>query len=325
MHDMISYTLKNDKYEIKLPSLTFGTSDFMRHDNDEVYFELLDTYCSCGGWFIDTARVYCDWLENGHNSSEGVIGRWIKARNNRDKIVLATKGGHPAMGHMDKNRLSREDLEKDINDSLECLGTDHVDIFFLHRDDTKVPVEEIMPVLNDIYQSGKAHFIGVSNWSCQRIQAANDFAAKNGMEPIRISQIYYSLAHASSSILGDPTLVCMDTKEFRWYSENKFPLMAFSPQAKGFFAKLAKGDAAQYLPEGQYASTANLARLARVKELSARTGSSPAVIPFGYLSSQPFFVTSVFAASRPWQIEENMAAQDLRYDEKTVAFLENKI
>ena len=322
---MISYTLKNDKYEIKLPSLTFGTSDFMRHDNDEVYFELLDTYCSCGGWFIDTARVYCDWLENGHNSSEGVIGRWIKARNNRDKIVLATKGGHPAMGHMDKNRLSREDLEKDINDSLECLGTDHVDIFFLHRDDTKVPVEAIMPVLNDIYLSGKAHFIGVSNWSCQRIQAANDFAAKNGMEPIRISQIYYSLAHASSSILGDPTLVCMDTKEFRWYSENKFPLMAFSPQAKGFFAKLAKGDAAQYLPEGQYASTANLARLARVKELSARTGSSPAVIPFGYLSSQPFFVTSVFAASRPWQIEENMAAQDLRYDEKTVAFLENKI
>ncbi|MBQ1535343.1 MAG: aldo/keto reductase [Ruminococcus sp.] len=322
---MISYTLKNDKYEIKLPSLTFGTSDFMRHDNDEVYFELLDTYCSCGGWFIDTARVYCDWLENGHNSSEGVIGRWIKARNNRDKIVLATKGGHPAMGHMDKNRLSREDLEKDINDSLECLGTDYVDIFFLHRDDTKVPVEEIMPVLNDIYLSGKAHFIGVSNWSCQRIQAANDFAAKNGMEPIRISQIYYSLAHASSSILGDPTLVCMDTKEFRWYSENKFPLMAFSPQAKGFFAKLAKGDAAQYLPEGQYASTANLARLARVKELSARTGSSPAVIPFGYLSSQPFFVTSVFAASRPWQIEENMAAQDLRYDEKTVAFLENKI
>ena len=145
------------------------------------------------------------------------------------------------------------------------------------------------------------------------------------MEPIRISQIYYSLAHASSSILGDPTLVCMDTREFRWYSENKFPLMAFSPQAKGFFSKLAKGDAAQYLPEGQYASTANLARLARVKELSARTGASPAVIPFGYLSSQPFFVTSVFAASRPWQIEENMAAQDLRYDEKTVAFLENKI
>lgn len=322
---MISYTLKNDKYEIKLPSLTLGTGDFKRHDNDEVYFELLDTYAACGGWCIDTARVYCDWLENGHNSSEGVIGRWMKSRGNRDKIVLATKGGHPAMGHMDENRLSREDLEKDINDSLECLGTDFVDIFFLHRDDTSVPVEDIMPVLNDIYLSGKAHFIGVSNWTCDRIQAANEFAAKNGMEPIRISQIYYSLAHASSSILGDNTLVCMDTREFQWYSKNKFPLMAFSPQAKGFFAKLAKGDAAQYLPEGQYASTANLARLARVKALSEKTGDSPSVIPIGYLSSQPFFVTSVFAASRPWQIEDNMSAQDLRYDEKTVAFLENKI
>ena len=322
---MIEYTLKNDKYEIRLPALTFGTGDFKRHDNDEAYFELLDKYIELGGWCVDTARVYCDWLEDGHNSSEGVIGRWMKARNNRDKIVLATKGGHPAMGHMDENRLSREDLEKDINDSLEVLGTDHVDIFFLHRDDVHVPVDEIMPVLNDIYESGKAHFIGVSNWSCERIQAANDFAKKNGLEPIRISQIYYSLAHASSSILGDPTLVCMDTKEFRWYSENKFPLMAFSPQAKGFFARLAKGETAQYLPEGQYASTANLARLAKVKELSQKTGDSPAVVPLGYLSSQPFFISSVFAASRTWQVEEDMTAQDLTYDEKTIAFLENKI
>ena len=95
---MISYTLKNDKYEIGHPALTFGTGDFKRHDNDEAYFELLDTYIKHGGWCIDTARVYCDWLEDGHNSSEGVIGRWMKARNNRDKIVLANKGRTPCDG-----------------------------------------------------------------------------------------------------------------------------------------------------------------------------------------------------------------------------------
>ena len=104
---MISYTLKNDRYEAVIPALTFGTGDFKRHDNDEAYFELLDKYTELGGWCIDTARVYCDWLEDGHNSSEGVIGRWMKARNNRDKIVLATKGGHPAMGGREQAEQER--------------------------------------------------------------------------------------------------------------------------------------------------------------------------------------------------------------------------
>ena len=70
---------------------------------------------------------------------------------------------------------------------------------------------------------------------------------------------------------------------------------------------------------------ANLARLAKVKELSLKTGQSPAVIPLGYLSSQPFFVSSVFAVSKLWQLEENMGAQDLKYDKKTLAYLENMI
>ena len=72
---MISYVLKNDRYEMKVPALTFGAAGFERNDCDDVYFEFLDKYVELGGWCIDTARVYCDWLENGHDSSEGVIGR----------------------------------------------------------------------------------------------------------------------------------------------------------------------------------------------------------------------------------------------------------
>ncbi|WP_294409301.1 aldo/keto reductase [uncultured Ruminococcus sp.] len=321
---MLSCVLKNDRYEIKLPALTFGAADFQRHDNDEEYFKFLDRYVELGGWCIDTARVYCDWLEDGHNASEGVIGRWIKSRNCRDKVVIATKGGHPEMGSK-QARLSRDELTKDLNESLECLQTDYIDIYFLHRDDVTVPVEEIMPVLNDFYQSGKIHFIGVSNWTTARIEAANKFAAENSMEPIRVSQINYSLAHASAETLGDDTLVCMDTKEYSWYRRNNFPVMAFSPQAKGFFAKLAKGDAANNLPEGQYATTANLAKLAKVKQITKKTGMTPAVVPLGYLNSQPFFVSSVFAVTKMWQLEEDMCAQDLIYDEKTLAFMENKI
>lgn len=321
---MISYTLKNDKYEIKVPCLTYGTANFDRQDSDDKYFSFMDKYIELGGWCIDTARVYCDWVEGGADASESVIGRWLEARNCRDKVVIATKGGHHDL-ETGEPRLDRASLEYDLNRSLECLKTDYIDIYFLHRDCTYIPVEEIMPILDDFCKQGKIHFIGVSNWTAARIEEANLYAAENGLEPIRISQINYSLAHASTDILGDDTLVCMDTKEFAWYRKHNFPVMAFSPQAKGFFAKLAKGDAATNLPESQFASTANLARLARVKQLCQQTGTPPAVVPLGYLNSQPFFVSSVFAVTKLWQMEENMEAQDMVYDEKTLAFLDNRI
>lgn len=322
---MLSFTLKNDRYEIKLPSLSFGTANFDRFDNDELYFALLDRYLELGGWCIDTARSYCHWVEGGNNASESAIGRWLEAGGCRDKIVLVTKGGHPEGEDLEISRLDRESIESDVRESLEMLKTDFIDIYFLHRDDTSIPVEEIMPVLNDLYESGKVKFIGVSNWTTERIEEANAYAELHGLEPIRVSQINYSLAHASTDILGDPTLVCMDTKEFAWYKKNNFPVMAFSPQAKGFFAKFAKGDSALNLPESQFASTANLARLARVKQICDQTGASPAVVPLGYLNSQPFFVSSVFAVTKMWQLEEDMEAQDLKYDEQTLAFLDNRI
>ena len=145
------------------------------------------------------------------------------------------------------------------------------------------------------------------------------------MEPFRVSQINYSLAHSSTDTFGDPTVVCMNLREFKWYQAHNFPVMAYCPQAKGFFAKLARGDSITNIPEGSFTSTANLARLARVKRFSEQEGIPAAVIPLGYLNSQPFFVSSVFAASKPWQIEEDMGAQDMKFDYPTIAFLENII
>ncbi len=323
---MFTFEINNSRHSLKLPSLTLGTANFDKHDNDEAYFKLLDKYVELGGWCIDTARVYCSWLEDGEDSSELVIGRWLKARDCRENIIISTKGGHPPVEDMSVSRLDPDSLREDLNRSLECLGTDYIDIYFLHRDDEKIPVSEIMPVLNEFVQSGKVRFIGASNWTTSRIEMANNYATAHGMEPFRVSQINYSLAHSSTDTFGDPTLVCMNMWEYNWYRRHNFPVMAFTPQAKGFFAKFAKGDmSAAKLPEGQFTSTANLARLARVKELSLKTGDSPAVIPLVYLNSQPFFVSSVFAVSKLWQLEEDMTAQDMRYDEKTVAFLENML
>ena len=74
---MIKYTLKNDIYSLEMPTLILGTANIDRQDNDEGYFEILDKYIALGGSCIDTARVYCSWVEGGDGASEQVIGRWM--------------------------------------------------------------------------------------------------------------------------------------------------------------------------------------------------------------------------------------------------------
>ena len=321
---MISYTLKNELYSLQMPALILGTANIDRQDNDEGYFEILDKYFELGGTCLDTARVYCNWVEGGDGASEQVIGRWMESRSNRDKVLIATKGGHPYFTEEETiNRLDEQSVTEDLSQSLEALKTDYADIYMLHRDDTSKAVEEIMPYLDKFVRSGKVHILGASNWTASRIAEANKFALENGLTPFSVSQINYSLAHSSADILGDDTQVSMDMREYSWYMKNNFPVMAFSPQAKGFFSKLAAGQSATNQLESSYATTANLARLAKVKRLSDKTGHSPAVVTLAYLSSQPFPVSSVFAVSKLWQLEEDMTAQDIRFDEKTVAFLDN--
>lgn len=320
---MIYFKLENDDYIIQMPVLTFGTASFEKHNNDQEYFSYLDKYLELGGSCIDTARTYCSWLEDGDSASEKTIGRWIAARGNRDKIILSTKGGHPDNETMDISRLSREELEYDLSESLKALQTNYIDIYLLHRDDETIPVEEIMPILNDFVKSGRVHFLGVSNWTTDRIEKANKFAKNNDMEPLRISQIYYSLAHSSKDDLGDSTTESMDSKSYSWYKKNNFPVMAFSPQAKGFFSKVAEGKSITDLMESQFVSTANLAKLSKVMKLSKQTSTTPATVVLGYLNSQPFPVTSVFSVTKLWQLEEDMTAGDTIFDAKQIAFLEN--
>lgn len=318
---MFGFTLKNERDQLILQNMTYGAANFRTHTDDALYFSILDKYVELGGNCIDTARVYCEWLKGGRDSSESAVGRWLEARRNRDKMIIATKGGHYDLNDPHrKPRLDRDSLTGDLNRSLECLRTDYADIYFLHRDDINVPIGEIMSVLDGFVKSGKVRFLGASNWTAARIDEANRWAAEHGAEPFRVSQIFFSLAYADK--MGDPTLVPMTKSEYGWYESNNFPVMAFSSQAKGFFARWAKSSAD---PDAgvEFYSDINVGRLAKVRNLSDKTGLSPAVIPFGYLNSQKFFVSSVFSASSVEHIEEDMKAQDLRFDGETLKFLES--
>lgn len=171
--------LKNKNDKLHISKIVLGTDYFGATVPEEKAFRLMDNYIDAGGNCIDTARVYASWLPGGDDASERTIGRWLKSRGNRNNIILSTKGGHPPLDNMNNGRLSRKEIEGDLDRSLKTLGIDEADIYWLHRDDTARPVEDIMETVSMLIAKGKVRAAGCSNWKAERIEAANRAAAAN--------------------------------------------------------------------------------------------------------------------------------------------------
>lgn len=273
----------------KLAKIALGAAEFGSTVAKDVAFNLMDIYFENGGNVIDTGRVYAAWLEGGANASESTIGEWIKSRNVRDKIWIATKGGHPPCTDHHISRINKEELNLDINESLHYLQTDYVDIYYLHRDDVNKPVEEIMPILDGFVKEGKAKYIGVSNWSKERIIVANRFAEENGLEKIKFSEVMWSYAKVNKEGEGDDTLEIMDDEQEEWYKNNDIILMPFSSQAQGFYSNVAKNglDVLTERQKMKYINDTNLKRLEKAIAVSKATGVSPTAAGLAYLLYHP--------------------------------------
>ena len=181
-------------FTLSLP-LCLGTGNFGAALDQDAAFALLDAYLDQGGNFLDSAQVYCDWIpDNERSSSEKIIGRWMKERRNRDRLVIATKGAHPDLATMQIPRMSRAEIEADLHASLRHLQTDVIDLYWLHRDDPARPVAEILETLNAAVQAGKIRAFGCSNWRAERLQAANEYAATHGLHGFVASQVLWNLA-----------------------------------------------------------------------------------------------------------------------------------
>lgn len=270
--------------------------------SNEEFDILLDKYIDLGGNHIDTAVRY----SNG--KSEEFIGRWMKSRNMRNRIVLATKGGLPGGEKLEISRLNREELEKDLDNSLRLLATDYIDIYYLHRDDTNTRVEDIMDILFSFVRKGKIRYLGCSNWTAERIKKANDYAERRGKLGFSISQIRWSLAKVSPTYNDDKTLVEMNDEQYRFYAESNLPVAAFSPQAKGYFSKLAASGELDSKTAARYDSDENRRRFDRVRQLAAEKSVSPAAVALAYLRCAPIQVIPVVGCNSLPRLRECMSA-----------------
>ena len=258
--------------------LALGTAPFGTGIPRNTAFAILDAFVDAGGNLVDTAAVY------GMGVSEQTLGEWMRLRQSRDRVVISTKGGHPSLPDWAR-RITEADIRADMEDSLRYLGTDHVDIYFLHRDDESKPVEAIMPILDMLVREGKTRLIGASNWTVARINEANAFARANGMAEFSVSQIFHNAAFINKEGVYDPTLVAMDPTEHEGYKVNGLPVMAYTSQAQGLFSHI-RDKGYEGLSEGMirtYVNPATKERAERILAVASETGISPTAVSLAYL------------------------------------------
>ena len=290
--------------------IALGSTDFGGKTSEGAGRKLLDAYWQAGGNYIDTAHVYGDFVTPRNGESERVIGRWMAVNHNRDRIFLSTKGAHHVLGTPPVGRLKREELLQDIRESLEALDTDHVDIFWLHRDNPAFEVGEVMENLQELIEKGYTGLIGASNWTTQRILQANDYARAHGLTPFFANQPQYSLVKQQKP--DDPSLVQADAEMLKMHLETQMLMTPYSSQAKGFLAKMENGgeEALSFKARSRFLTKENLAIFERCKKVSERSFLSCGALGLLWLIKQPYPLIPLVGASRPEQLEPLMEAAD---------------
>jgi aryl-alcohol dehydrogenase-like predicted oxidoreductase len=170
-----------------------GTDYFGSTVDRKLSMQTLDRYVEADGNFIDTGEVYARWIPGGEHQSGTLIGEWLHERGSRDALIISTKGAHPKLESMDVPRLSKREIELNLDSSLRRLRVDCIDIYWIHRDAPAVPVEEILLALEAFRTAGKIKYSGFSNWHQGRAEAARQAALHLGITGFVASQNMWSL------------------------------------------------------------------------------------------------------------------------------------
>lgn len=301
--------------------IALGTMAFGGAMDEGFSFELMDRFTEMGGNFLDTARIYGDFANRIQGGSEKVIGKWMEARRNRDRIVLGTKGAHPDVDHMHTGRCSAGEIASDMAQSLENLRTDCLDIYYLHRDDESRSVQEILETLTSLVENHQTRYVGLSNWRTERIEEAFEVARTHNLVVPYANQPQFSLAR--QVLVEDDTLVQMDADMYNMHKKHQMPCVAFSSQAKGFLTKLdALGE--EGIPDKarrRFLCPENTAVLERARTLSGETGYSVHALAVAYLTSQPFPVFPICGVSSFQQLDALREAADAELTAEQVEYL----
>lgn len=322
--------------DLNVSRICLGTAGFGDKLDQEKSFKVLDTFVQAGGNFIDTANVYCKWLEGRGNCSEQIIGKWLKDRGTQGKVIVATKGAHYSFEDQGRSRVNREDIRTDLDESCRTLGTDVIDFYWLHRDDPKKPAEEIVDILEELQKEGRIRYFGFSNYRTKRLKEIQKCLEERNHPGITAVSNQWSLAgiNPGGNTNPDPTLVEFSREEYKWHCETKTASIPFSSTAMGFFSKLQKmgvlytekvdtfwmrnmksqiADLSESIKKSYWNET-NLRTYQKLLKLQKETGHSLQSLSLAYFFHQPFQTVPVTGVSNLNQLKDALAACDIDFE-----------
>lgn len=271
----------------------------------------LDSFYEAGGNLFDTAFVY------GGGKTEAIFGDWHTSRNvPREEIVLIGKGAHSPLCYPDV-------IAKQLDQSLNRLKTDYVDIYFMHRDNTDVPVGEFVDAMDAEVKRGRIRGIfGGSNWTRQRMDEAIAYAEKTGKTAPGALSNNFSLAEMLEPIWAG-CVAASDEPWKEWAKERQIPNFAWSSQGRGFFTDRAGRDKRddEEIVRVWY-SERNFERRDRAIELAKELGRHPIHIALAYVIAQPFPVIPLIGPRTIAELEDSLSALDIKLTPEQVRWLE---
>ncbi len=285
--------------EIISHPLCLGGNVFGWTADEEQSFAVLDAYAEAGGNFIDTADVYSAWVP-GHQGgeSESIVGRWMKARGNRDQMIIATKVGMLA-GHM---TLNPEGIRAAAENSLRRLGVDHIDLYYAHQDDPSTPLEQTVAGFDALVKDGKVRYLGASNYSADRLAESLAIAHSGGLARYEVLQPHYNLIDRAK----------YEGPLAETVADNGLACVPYFGLARGFLTgKYRPGQTDSGSPRAANASKhlddpRGLMVLSALDTVSQKHGVPLAAVALAWLRAQPTVLAPIASARNVSQLREIM-------------------
>jgi aryl-alcohol dehydrogenase-like predicted oxidoreductase len=293
--------------ELVVHPLCLGSNIFGSNADEAQSHAVMDAYSSHAGNFIDTADMYNQWVE-GHvgGESETVIGSWMKKRNNRQSMVIATK-----VSKMDtRPGLSAKNIFAACEESLNRLQTDYIDLYYSHSDDESVSLEETLGAYAQLIAQGKVRYIAASNFTPARLRESIKFSEDNNIPGYVAVQDLYNLVDRKT-YEGEMSQAVADL------GISNIPFYGI---ARGFLSgKYRPGvtevDSKRAAGAREYATDKNYAVLTVMDEVAKNHNVSLSAVALAWLRAQPSVSVPIASARTVEQVEEIVQVVELSVGE----------
>jgi aryl-alcohol dehydrogenase-like predicted oxidoreductase len=302
--------------DLMVSPLCLGGNVFGWTVDEATSFKLLDAYAGEGLNFIDTADVYSTWVPgNTGGESETIIGKWMKARGNRDQLIIGTKVGSE-MGP-GKKGLSRSYIRSAVEASLQRMQTDYIDLYQSHRDDSATPQQETLEAYQELIREGKVRTIGASNFTAARLGEALETSENLGLpryESLQPEYNLYNRADYESEL--EPLCRQQDIGVIPYYGlASGFLTGKYRSEAD--FGKSPRGGRMS-----AYLNERGRRILAALDDVSVRRRASLAQVALAWLMARPGLTAPIASATSVEQMKDLVASTRLRLDAADIEQLE---